>query len=537
VEEFSHARVAGWVAVYPDADPVRVSLYLNSLEVAATWLTDPVAAESPDGARQSWGEIRPFQFRIRDVWDYAKTDGRLSVRIGPRPLPITGHGTYLSPPGNGKHRMGDLRERFDEGYLFSHDGRLQLSRKKDSAWLDGVIGLYREVRSVVRERFGHDCFLIYGTLLGAVREGGVIGHDDDFDAAYLSRHSDPAQAAAELHQIALALIDAGFEVETRRTALHIHRPGDDATRVDLFHLYFDAAGALRFPFGIAGTTSFTRSDWTGVTEIDFLGARVTVPTAAEQLVEHIYGSGWRRPKPGFFWNRDRTGWAKDGWLCADLRESAYWSNFYAHHQTLDGSPFFEHVHGRADIPPVVVDIGCGDGRDSRAFASSGHQVIGIDRADTALRTASVIAAQQGLEQRVRFVNCDLSDVSALTDVLTAARCDTANAGSMLFYLRFLLHSVTGPVQEGLMAVIAELARPGDMFAAEFRTDQDEGTRKVHGNHFRRFQNGPAFGARLCERYGFTVLEEAEGTGLSPYRDEDPVLYRVVARRAQLSPRR
>jgi hypothetical protein len=34
---------------------------------------------------------------------------------------------------------------------------------------------------------------------------------------------------------------------------------------------------------------------------------------------------------------------------------------------------------------------------------------------------------------------------------------------------------------------------------------------------------------LRAEYGFEVLHEEEGTGLSPYGTEDPVLYRVIAR--------
>ena len=33
----------------------------------------------------------------------------------------------------------------------------------------------------------------------------------------------------------------------------------------------------------------------GTKEIDFLGRRVLVPVNAEQVVEHVYGAGWRIP--------------------------------------------------------------------------------------------------------------------------------------------------------------------------------------------------------------------------------------------------
>ncbi|WP_343993143.1 hypothetical protein, partial [Nocardioides dubius] len=82
----------------------------------------------------------------------------------------------------------------------------------------------------------------------------------------------------------------------------------------------------------------------------------------------------------------------------------------------------------------------------------------------------------------------------------------------------------------LMAAIATHARAGDLFAAEFRTDKDESVQKVHGNHYRRFQNAVEFRDSLTAKFGFgEVLFEVEDTGLSPYGDEDPVLYRVIAR--------
>jgi SAM-dependent methyltransferase len=248
------------------------------------------------------------------------------------------------------------------------------------------------------------------------------------------------------------------------------------------------------------------------------------------LVEHIYGAGWREPKPGFDWTRDRTKRAAAGRMPLALRENAYWSNFYAHHSYSDGSTFFAAVNSRPDTPRHVIDIGCGQGRDSQAFAAAGRRVLGLDRSEIGVRSARDAAAERGLSDRLRFAACDVSDAVAVKTALVEAT-DVAGDEPVLFYLRFFLHSIPEAAQETLMSAIAEHARPGDYFAAEFRTEKDEHNVKVHGKHYRRFQNGPAFGARLGNDYGFTVLDEQEGTGLSPYGDEDPELYRVVARRS------
>jgi SAM-dependent methyltransferase len=360
-----------------------------------------------------------------------------------------------------------------------------------------------------------------------VREGGFIGHDIDLDTAFICAATDGPAAAAEMRDLAFAMVDAGYVVESFRT--HLHVSDGAGTRIDVFHLYFDAEGQLRLPFGIAGTTTISESDWRGVEEIDFPGGRGVVPVNKEQLVEHLYGADWRSPKPGFHWPVDRTTRAAEGALPRETHEEIYWANFYAHTHYDQGSTFFEFVNGRDDTPNTVIDIGCGDGRDSFAFGAAGRAVLGLDRSHIAVVYAEKKAEQMGLGNRVRFRGVDVSD----TETLSAALRDVI-AGSpdapVLFYLRFFLHSIPQAVQEALLEVIDACARPNDVLAAEFRTDQDQARTKVHHKHYRRYQNGPAFGATLREHYRCQVLHEEEGTGLSPYRGEDPVLYRVIARR-------
>jgi SAM-dependent methyltransferase len=531
VEEFTHTRVRGWVAVRPSREPVKVTLFLNSLPVMATWLTGPDARPAgPDRQRRSSGEVRMFELRIRDVWAFARLSARLSVRIEQRPLPIFGHGTYRRPARNGKRSVGELRSLLENGHVFSSMGRLQLSKTHDTEWQGRVMDLYAQVRALVRAEFGHECFLAYGTLLGAVREGGYIGHDFDFDVAYLSDHTDPAEAARELQQIALMLIERGYDVDTKQTALHIHHPEHHGTRIDLFHLYFDDADELCFPFGVAGTTKFRRAQWTGIREIDFSDASAAIPASATEFVEHIYGSSWRHPKPGWSWGRELTQCAPEGRLPRALQQAAYWSNFYKHHHYVEPSTFCTYIAKRSDTPEMIFDIGCGDGRDARAFAASGSHVIGLDRSQVGVEAAEEQALADGLADRAQFVVCDVADAVALRTVVTEAIAKHGDS-PVMFYLRFFLHSIPDDVQESLLGVIAESARTGDLFAAEFRTVEDRDRRKTHAGHFRRYQSGAEFRLLLEDSYGFNVLDEEEGTGLSVYSGEDPYLYRVVARRA------
>jgi SAM-dependent methyltransferase len=521
VETFDDRKVKGWVVGPPSNFPVRVALYLNDLEVASTW-----ADQGPLNAHDE--QVAPFRIVLRGLWKFCQRSDRLTIRVADKPVPISGHEMFRHPTEDGDFTQQDLQAKFAEGYLFGQLGGFQLSKTLDLEWQESVLDLYRRMGAVLHREHGYEPFAIYGSLLGVVRDHDFIGHDLDFDAGYLSRHSDGSEVAAELRDIALTLLDAGFHVQLLRTVLHV-RDKEGGLRIDVFPMYFDANDLLAVPFGIAGTTEVSKASWRGLVDAQLGRHVVRAPANGEEIVEHLYGSSWRTPIAGFSWDRARARRSEGGVLPPEYLEEVYWANFYAHHLMTEGSTFFEALNARPDLPRTVLDIGCGDGRDSWAFASAGRRVIGLDRSTIGVRHATERAHGSELGDLLSFVAVDVSDAVALREALDAARA-AAGDEPLLLYMRFFLHSITQNVQDALMATLAETARDGDMLAAEFRTDKDEATVKTYVKHYRRFQNGAAFGTELRSRYRFTVLDEEEGTGLAPFGVEDPYLYRVVARR-------
>jgi SAM-dependent methyltransferase len=525
VERFDRALVEGWVAVPKGAPPVPVTLRVNGTPILSTMAADPARRRRVPGA-----EVRRFRFLLRDIWNYVGAQDKIRIVAGGQPLPIVGHGTHYRPGTAGELRLPDLVKLLGEGYVFSRSGALQLSRKLDTEWQRLTLLEAARVSEFMQERYGYQTFFIYGTLLGAVREGGPIAHDSDIDLGYVSRHTDGPTVARELREIAFAMIEAGFRVLGFPHHLYIANEIEGHNiHVDLFHTYFDADGVLGFPYGYAGVGEVRREDWKGFRDVPFAGGTGVVPVCAEKIAMKLYGAGWREPQPGFNWNRDRKGQATEARMSKPMAQEVYWADFYEHAAYTSGSTFFDFVNDHEAVPATVLDIGCGDGRDSIAHAKAGRRVIGIDRSHVGIRHASATAAELGFADSLGFRTCDVTDREALSAAVDSVR-ELVEGAPVLFYLRFFLHSITEDAQDELMSVLDAKAIPGDIFAAEFRTDRDKDSEKVFRRHFRRYQNGPAFGARLAGEYAFELMEEVEGTGLSPFGSEDPYLYRVLARR-------
>lgn len=61
----------------------------------------------------------------------------------------------------------------------------------DPAYLDALVADLKSIELIFQIEFGLQIFLTYGTLLGAIREGDLIGHDYDIDVSYISRANTP----------------------------------------------------------------------------------------------------------------------------------------------------------------------------------------------------------------------------------------------------------------------------------------------------------------------------------------------------------
>lgn len=210
--------------------------------------------------------------------------------------------------------------------------------------------------------------------------------------------------------------------------------------------------------------------------------------------------------------------------------SEHWEKFYANNRNLQESNFCKKIRSRIQKDTIVIDIGCGSGRDSFSFAVMGVNVFAIDRSHEAIEANKQLARESVTKGKLDFKQMDLSDEVLLGEYLNKIiKTAQTEEKQVVFYLRFLLHAIDEETEKILLDTITRNASSGTYFVAEFRTTEDEEKSKVYDDHYRRFICTDNFLVSLKER-GFTIEEFYKGTGLSIYKEEDPFLARIIAKK-------
>jgi len=180
-----------------------------------------------------------------------------------------------------------------------------------------ITNLVAATRSVLEalESAGVKPFLGYGTLLGAIREGAVLGHDSDADVCYVSDHENPVDVSRESFRLQRELVRLGFETSRYSGAAFQVQvtEGDGVVRgLDVFGGFF--SGGRLYVLGEVGV-EFERSWIHPLTTSMLEGVEMPVPAEPERLLEAMYGPGWRVPDPAFqFSTSARTIRAFNDWF-------------------------------------------------------------------------------------------------------------------------------------------------------------------------------------------------------------------------------
>ena len=389
-----------------------------------------------------------------------------------------------------------------------------------TALVDAIV----ESLDFLRSR-GHDAFLAYGNLLGAVRDGKLIGHDDDADIAYVSETRHPIDLMLESFSIERECQAAGWE--TLRMSggtfkLIVALPTGLRIGIDVFaSFYFQ--GLLHMMPAVAA--DLPREVLLPTSTVTLEGRQVPAPARPEALLEASFGAGWRVPDPSFTHQPPR--WLKrrlSGLLRGERQHQNYWDIFYATKAAkvpAGPSSFARWVTDLDPRPTSLLDIGSGTGRDSLWFAEQGLRVMGCDYSLKGVEYARARADERGVQASFRRLN--LYD---LRQMLAAGALLGPSLEIDAVYARFLVHALEDEGRENLWRLSRSvLAHTRGRIYLEFRT---EPTHHQFGEHYRKFVHPEQVASELTS-YGFRIEHLEDRHGLAVHKGEDPRVCRIIAK--------
>lgn len=207
-----------------------------------------------------------------------------------------------------------------------------------------------------------------------------------------------------------------------------------------------------------------------------------------------------------------------------LKDRHFWNEYYEKTRHGDNelvetqssfatfcSKFFEEENQR------IIDLGCGNGRDSIYFASQGHRVTSIDVSETAIASL----------ERKKGICALVHDLASLPDALGPV--DIA-------YTRFSIHSITTEAQDKLLAwcannveklICIETRSINDPRCGKGTQGQDVGS--WIDTHYRRFLEMSTFLKHL-QSFGFTIVKAEEDFFSAHYKEDKAVVLRIIAKK-------
>jgi len=200
-------------------------------------------------------------------------------------------------------------------------------------------------------------------------------------------------------------------------------------------------------------------------------------------------------------------------------DSEYWNNYYRQKVTTTSpSNFALFVQDRLKGSKVIMDIGCGNGRDSAYFIERGHTVIGVDASKEALDNANALTYNKIIPV--------VQDTSKMQ--ITKSFIDVA-------YSRFSLHSMDRESYLKTIKNVSESLVEGGQFWIEVRSTQDElfqqgqfvDNTTYRTDHSRRFVRIQELVKDLV-RLGLMISFADEQKGWAVHGNDDPVVIRVCA---------
>ena len=202
----------------------------------------------------------------------------------------------------------------------------------------------------------------------------------------------------------------------------------------------------------------------------------------------------------------------------------YWNEYYKKNiAPNEPSKFAKDILKYLDSGKKLIELGCGNGRDAMFLANNNISVVAIDQSESSINNLKQSVSNNNIE-------CVVDDFIK-TKLLKRESFD-------YIYSRFTLHSISEEQEEKLLKRVYEGLKKDGLFLVEARSIKDDifglgekiaRNTYVYNNHSRRFIVLDELVKKLTS-YGFKIEFVNESNNYAAYKDQNPIVIRVIAKK-------
>jgi len=201
----------------------------------------------------------------------------------------------------------------------------------------------------------------------------------------------------------------------------------------------------------------------------------------------------------------------------------FWNYFYKKNIKFKNSNFSQFVKKYINIKnSSLLDIGCGNGRDTFFFSKLVKSVYGIDLSKTAIEN------NNNIKKKLKVHNTKFLNKNFIKNkIFTSKKFN-------YIYARFFLHTINKEGEEKFFLKVKKLIKKNGLIFLEFRTIKDKTFQKgkkisedeaIYG-HYRRFINCIILKEKL-KKFNLKILYFKESDKFSVYKNQKPHLARMI----------
>lgn len=200
----------------------------------------------------------------------------------------------------------------------------------------------------------------------------------------------------------------------------------------------------------------------------------------------------------------------------------YWNEYYNKNVAPnEESSFAYYILKFLEKDKKLIELGCGNGRDSIFFANNKIDVTAVDQSDIAIKNL------KDKYNNIKFICDDF----VKTEQLSSNTFDYV-------YSRFTLHSISNKDELILLKRIYNALKTNGLLFIEARSIKDEifglgekvdHNAYIYNEHYRRFIEIEELTNKVKE-LGFDVIYSQESNNWAVYKEQDPVVIRIIAKK-------